>query len=91
MKLSTKGLAATGAIVWGLSLFLVGLLNLIWPNYGVAFLDVMRSVYPGFKNLSGLGGLIMGTLYGVVDGAVAGAVFGAIYNALMKPEPPATT
>ena len=87
MKLSIKGLAWTGGLVWGLSLFLVGVLNLIWPQYGGAFLDGMRSVYPGFKSVSGVVGVIVGTLYALVDGAVAGAVFGLIYNAFAKPEP----
>jgi hypothetical protein len=90
MKLSIKGLAWTGGIVWGLSLLLIGVLNLIWPTYGVAFLDVMRSVYPGFKSLSGVGGVIVGTLYAAVDGAVAGALFGWLYNTVTKPQPPTT-
>lgn len=91
MRLSIKGLAWTGGIVWGLSLLLVGVLNLIWPNYGTSFIDVMRSVYPGYKSLSGFVGVIVGTLYAVVDGAVAGALFGWLYNYFTKPQPPAAT
>jgi len=90
MKLSIKALAWTGGIVWGLSLLLVGVLNLIWPRYGTNFLNGMRSVYPGFKSVSGFVGVIVGTLYAIVDGAVAGAVFGWIYNAFAKTEPPKT-
>lgn len=70
---------------------LVGVLNQIWPTYGVGFLDVMRSVYAGYKGLSGVLGVIVGTLYAVVDGAVAGALCGWIYNSFVKPKPPATT
>jgi hypothetical protein len=90
MKLSICGLMWTGGIVLGLSLFLVGVLNLVWHGYGVAYLDVMRSIYPGYRSLSGFVGVTVGTLYGVLDGAVAGAVFGWIYNALVRSEPPAT-
>jgi hypothetical protein len=85
MKLSIKGLAWAGGVLWGLSLLLVGVLNLIWPSYGTGFLDVMRSVYPGYKSLSGFAGVIVGTLYAVVDGAVAGALFGWLHNSFVKP------
>ncbi len=81
MKLSVTGLALTGAIVWGvLAMFLTGVANLIWPNYGRAFLEVMASVYPGYHATASLGQVIVGALYGVVDGAVAGAVLAWLYN-----------
>jgi len=82
MKLSVKGLAITAAIVWGGAIFLTGLLNLIWMGYGVAFLDMARSIYPGYAGTAGFAGVIVGTLYGVVDGAVGGAVFAWLYNRL---------
>ena len=88
MKLSIKGLAWTSGLLWGVSLFLVGVLNLIWPHYGTGFLDVIRSIYPGYKALSGFVGVIVGTLYAVVDGAVAGALFGWLFNYFAKPKPP---
>ena len=88
MKLSIKGLAWTSGLLWGASLFLVGVLNLIWPKYGTGFLDVMRSGYPGYGSLSGFVGVIVGTLYALVHGAVAGALFGWLYNYFAKPEPP---
>jgi hypothetical protein len=78
MKLSIKGLALASGILWGGSILLVGLINLIWPAYGVAFLDLAQSIYPGYG--AGFWGLIVGTLYGVVDGAVGGAIFAWLYN-----------
>ncbi len=81
MKLDVKALAITVALVWGvLAMFLTGLANLIWPGYGQAFLEVMASVYPGYRPGGGFGQVITGTLYGVVDGAIAGAVFAWLYN-----------
>ena len=82
MKLSVKGLAITSAIVWGGCILLTGILNLIWTGYGVAFLDMVRSIYPGYQAMSGFVGVIVGTLYGVVDGAVCGAIFAWLYNKL---------
>lgn len=82
MKLSTKAFAWTGAICWGVSVFLVGILNLMWPKYGVGFLDVARSLYPGYAAMSGFAAVIVGTLYAAVDGAVCFAVFAWVYNKL---------
>ena len=47
----------------------------------------MRSIYPGYKSLSGFAGVIVGALYAVVDGAVAGALFGWLYDSFVKPAP----
>jgi hypothetical protein len=82
MKLSVKGLALTSAIMWGGSIFIMGVLNLIWAGYGVAYLDMVRSIYPGYAATSGFGGVIVGTCYGLVDGFVGGAIFAWLYNAL---------
>ena len=38
MKLSIRSLTITAAILWGGSVFVVGVANVIWPTYGVAFL-----------------------------------------------------
>lgn len=80
MKLSVKGLALTSAILWGGCILLVGILNLIWNGYGVAFLDMARSIYPGYATTGGFGGVVVGTLYGAIDGAICGALFGWLYN-----------
>lgn len=82
MKLSIKGLALAGGIVWGAGYFLVGIANLIWPSYGQAFLDLGASVYPGYHGPGGFGSVIVVTLYALLDGAIAGAVFGWLYNRL---------
>jgi hypothetical protein len=85
MKLSVKGLAWAGAVLWGLVTFLTGILNLIFPRYGVVMLDLLRSVYPGYAGTSGFLGVIVGTLYAVVDGAVCGALLAWLYNTFVKP------
>ncbi len=80
MKLSLKGLAIAGAVVWGGSLLVVGLANLIWEGYGVAFLNFAASIYPGYDVEGDIRQVIVGTLYGLCDGAIGGLVFGFIYN-----------
>ena len=79
MRLSVKGLALTGAVLWGAVVFLVGIGHLAVPSYGVAFLEVVASIYPGYS-VGGFGSVIVGTLYALVDGAIGGAVLAWLYN-----------
>ena len=85
MKFSVKGLAVAGGLGWGGSVLLVGLLNLVWPSYGVAFLELASSIYPGYESMSGFGGVIVGTIYALVDGAVMGVIFAWLYNVAVVP------
>ena len=52
MRMDIKALSLTVAIVWGGSILLIGLANLIWTSYGVAFLEVAASIYPGYRGSS---------------------------------------
>jgi hypothetical protein len=85
MRLSLKGLALSVGLLWGGALFVIAVLDLIFPLYGFAFLHVMRSVYPGYAASRGLVGVLVLTLYGVVDGAICGALLGWLYNLFAKP------
>ncbi len=73
MKLNTKALALTSAILWGLAMLVTSLANLIWGNFGEQFLQTMSSVYPGYHATRSITEVIVGTLYGAVDGFVGGA------------------
>ena len=81
MKLDVKAMALTLGMLWGvLVMFLTGVANLIWDGYGQGFLEVMSSVYPGYKATAGFGQVLIGTLYGLLDGTVCGAIFAWLYN-----------
>ena len=80
MKLGVTTLGMTAAIIWGGAILIVSLTNLVWPNYGVAFLDVVSSVYPGYQAGTGFGSVIIGTLYPLVDAAIGGRLFACVYN-----------
>jgi hypothetical protein len=86
MSLSIKGLALTAAIIWGAVVFLMGIAHLIWPSYGLAFLEMVASIYPGYT-VGGFGSVIVGTLYALVDGAIGGAIFAWLYNKLSAAAP----
>lgn len=80
MKFNITALAISVGILWGAATLLVSLANLIWPGYGLGFLDVISSVYPGYEAGTGFGSVILGTLYAAVDGVIGGAVFAWLYN-----------
>lgn len=80
MVFNIKALAIVGAVLMGACLLLMGILNLIFPSYGVGFLDLMASVYPGYHGPAGFGSVIVATMYAIIDGAVCGAIFAWLYN-----------
>ncbi len=82
MKLNLKALALTAAILWAGSILMVGLANMVWPNYGKLFLEILSSIYPGYHVTGSIGSVLVGTGYGIVDGAIGGAIFAALYNKL---------
>ena len=80
MRLNLKALALALGLAWGGGVLVVGVAHLMWPGYGSAFLELIASVYPGYR-VGGFGSVIIGAAYGVLDGAVCGAVVGWLYNA----------
>ena len=47
MRFSVIPLALALGVFWGAAILIVAVANLIWPNYGRAFLDLAASLYPG--------------------------------------------
>ena len=83
MRLNTIAMAVAFGILWGACLLLVGVANMIWPSYGQAFLQLCASIYPGYHPGTGVGSVVIGTIYALVDGFVGGAIFGWLYNLLV--------
>jgi len=82
MQLNVKAMALTFGILWAVAFFLVAGAQQVWPTYGVAFLELMDSVYPGYAP-GGFGSVIMGSLYALLDGAIGGAVVAWLYNKVL--------
>jgi ABC-type phosphate transport system permease subunit len=80
MKLSLKSMIIAGALFMAIGFLFVSLLNAVLRPYGGAYLALLASLYPGYDPISGLVGVIVGTLYSLLGGAVAGLVFGVFYN-----------
>jgi len=70
---------AAGAL-WGGGVLFVGLVNLAIPSYGLSFLQMLSSVYPGFHASRTMGDVLTGTGYAFVDGAIKGLLFSWLYN-----------
>jgi hypothetical protein len=85
MKLSIRALTIVSSPLWGGAVLLVGLVNLVSPSYGMAFLQMVSSVYPGFRAAGTFGDVLVGTIYALVDGAVCGLLFGWLYNGFAVP------
>lgn len=81
MKLNVIRLGCALSALWALLVFLVGLGNLLKPTYGVEFLKIMDSIYPGYHyGKGGFGGVVLMTFYSVIDGWVVGVIFALLYN-----------
>ena len=65
-------------ILWGGAVAFVGAVNLNFPDYGVAFLQMTASVYPGYSVETGSVATLI--FYGLLDGALGGLIFGWFYN-----------
>lgn len=83
MKFNIGALSLAVGLFWGGSILLVGVANMIWPGYGSSFLQLVASIYPGYKASATFGQVIVATLYGVVDGAIGGVIFAWLYNWLL--------
>jgi len=85
MRLSIRGAAVAGGLLWGAALLFVGLINLASPTYGWNFLLVMGSVYPFFHVSRTFGDVVVGGVDGLIDGAIAGLLFAWLYNVFAAP------
>jgi hypothetical protein len=80
MRLSLKGVAVAGGLLWGGAILFLGLINLVKPTYGVNFLQAVSSVYPWFHVSRSFVDVVIGAIDALIDGAIAGFLFGWLYN-----------
>ena len=73
------------AVFWGFVVFSVALSNLFFPGYGVAFLELIDGIYPGYTfGQWGFMGCIVAGLYAALDGFICGLIFAWLFNAIHK-------
>ena len=81
MKLDVKALGLSLGIVWGVSVFVIGISApvCLWAMH---FVDVLAPFYIGFQ--AGLIGSIIGAVWGFIDAAIGGVLIGWLYNKFAK-------
>jgi hypothetical protein len=80
MRLNITAMSMASGLLWGACMLIVAAVNMIWPSYGQAFLQLCGSIFPGYRSGTGMGSVVTGTIYALVDGAIGGAIFGWLYN-----------
>lgn len=85
MKFNVIQLGLTLSIIWAVLVLLIGITNLLFPGYGVAFLQIVDSIYPGYHfGKWGFGGVIVATLYAALDGFILSVLFAWLHNLVGK-------
>ena len=79
MTLNAKNLGIAGGIVWGAAVLIVTLVS-VGTGYGVAFLTLLASLYPGYS--ISVVGAVIGLIYGFIDAFIGLYIFAWIYNKL---------
>ena len=84
MRLSVKAMTIAAGLLWGGAILCVGMLHRVDASYGVSFLEMTSSVYPGFHSAGTAGTLAIGTIEGLIDGGISGLVLSLLYNAFAR-------
>ena len=77
MKLNTKALALTSALIWGIGLFCITWWIIMFDG-ATGEVPFLGKMYRGY-NISATGSFI-GLAWGLADGYIGGLVFAWIYN-----------
>jgi len=84
MKLNPIASAYAMAAMWGGGVLLVGIINLSSRTYGLEFLELLASVYPGYTVSRTIDSVIVATGYAILEGAMGGWLFAWLYNRVLK-------
>ena len=86
MLLNIRALAVAGAVLHGALGLIIGMVNLVFPPYGDALLEVWASIYSvvGYDGPDGFVSVILLTLYTMIDGAIAGGILAWLYNLVAR-------
>ena len=76
-KLNSVGLGLAIGILWGVSLFALGLMAHFYV-YGKPFVDPLSTLYLGYE--PSIRGSIIGGLIGLIDGFFTGFLIAWLYN-----------
>ncbi|MFH1592026.1 MAG: bacteriophage holin [Candidatus Woesearchaeota archaeon] len=81
-KISPKALGLSLGIVWAVGIFLLGILPVLFGDWGKTMVLEFSSLYIGYG--PSFGGAIIGAIWGFVDGLLLGLIVAWLYNKLLK-------
>lgn len=84
--LNPKALGMSGGLLWGIGMFVMTFVGMVFPEYAGEFYSFMMSVYPGYE-VSVMGAFV-GLVYGFFDAGIGLFVFGWLYNMCNAKCPP---
>jgi hypothetical protein len=79
-RINACRLALAIAIVWGLGIFILGVVTVFTQEYGHKFVETFGSIYWGYKPT--WGGAFTGLGWALVDGYVGTRIIAGVYNLL---------
>ena len=82
MKLNIKAFGLALGIVWAVGVMIMGIIVMIFQNYGAGFVDALGSLYIGYK--ATVLGVVIGGAWAFVDAGIFGLVVAWVYNKLAK-------
>ncbi len=80
MKFNIAAAAIAGGVGFAIALGVAGIINMLVEGYGSIFLELMASVYPGYKASGTAGDLLIGCFYAATDGIIALGGLALLYN-----------
>ena len=80
MKINIAAAAIAGGVGFAIALGCAGILNMFVEGYGSVFLELLASIYPGYKASGTAGDLVIGCFYAATDGIIAGGGIALLYN-----------
>ena len=74
-RLFVKAIIVGAGLLWG-----GAILHRVDPSYGVNFLGMTSSLYPGLPSAGTAGSLAIGTIEGLIDGGISGFLLSLLYS-----------
>ncbi|OGT97659.1 MAG: hypothetical protein A2298_05040 [Gammaproteobacteria bacterium RIFOXYB2_FULL_38_6] len=77
-RLSPWAFAFSGAIIWAVAIFIMGIINATGLTYGSGFVNAVATLYVGYKPT--FFGSIIGAIWGFFDAGIGLLIFAWLYN-----------